>query len=300
MAQLSPKGDWITFVGEMANHPAYSGGTANVNYEIANGWWGDLWVTTPDGSRWYNLTNLVIPRGSTTPLGTLAPKLSPDETKIAWASLVGFSPTYPIGTWRLMVADFVVSPTGVPSLQNVRDLSQPAGTWYEPVDWSPDSKTILVSSDAGLPYQYGADDFAVDVATGTFTDLTNQPLYWEEHGVYSPSGRKIVHESQYPNAALLPQNAALPYDQWRPQLRTEVYVMNVDGSQAMQLTGLNTPVPWPTPDPELDLTTASVGAGDVWNATGTQLIIPQTSINPWTGIPNTVTTWLVTFAGPCG
>lgn len=297
---LSPKGDWVIFTGEMAVHPTWGSIPASdASYEQYNGWWGDLWVTTSTGTQWYNLTNLVAPNPPISPVGTLAPKLSPDETKMVWASLVGMtSSTAPLGNWRLMEADFVVT-NGVPSLQNVQDISAPNGTWFEPVAWSPDGSTIIVSSDAGLPYQYGADDFAVNLSSGTWTDISNQPLYWDEHAYYSPSGKKVLRESQYPNPALLPQDASLTYDQWRPLLRTEVWVSNPDGSEAMQLTGLNVPPPPGTADPELN-SQPSTGSSDLWNADGTQVEIPQAFLDGNTGQVSGTADWLITFAGPCG
>jgi hypothetical protein len=114
---LSPQGDWIILVSEIPGHPPWGNpGQANLNFEEYNGWWGDLWVAKPDGQRWYDLTNLTIPTPAVHAVGTLAPKLSPDETKIVSASLVGGTTlTQPLGTWRLMIAVFVVT-NGVPSL----------------------------------------------------------------------------------------------------------------------------------------------------------------------------------------
>lgn len=300
-ATLSPHSDWIVFQGEMPSHPVIVTSPANQQYMFNNGWWADLWVVKPGGSKWYNLSNLVVPPNGSTPRGTLAAQLSPDQSKLVWASLVGYtSPSAPVGVWRLMLADFVVDASGVPSLQNVRDLSAPNGTWFEPTSWSPDGTTVVVSSNAGLPYQYGADDFAVNVTTGTYVDLTNQPLYFEEHAAYSPHGNKIAHESEYPNATRLPQQASLSYAKWRAQLKTELYVMNENGSMPMQLSGANTPMPSGTPDPELNLSQNTTAWPAAWNIYGNQIIHPEVALDPATGKVTSTIQWLVTFAGPCG
>lgn len=298
---LSPKQDWVLVVGEMASHPAFGGDSQDVTYEIQNGIYGDLWAVTPDGAHWYNLTNLVAPSNGGV-VGTLAAQLSPDETKIVWSTAAPGNAAGPIGEnggWDLMEASFVVT-NGVPSLQTVQDLSPMDGIWYEAHDWSPDASKIVVSSDLGEQYFYGGDNFLVDLGAGTWTNITNQPLYWEEHSYYSPNGQKILMAEQAPNAALLPQDATLPYDQWRPLLRSEAWVMNPDGSQAMQLTGFGVQLANGTPDPEYDPQEVSVVMGMTWNSTGNQVLVPQTVLNGTTVTTSTVAHWLITFAGNCG
>ena len=110
-------------------HPTIVASPANQQYMFNNGWWSDMWVVKPDGSKWYNLTKLVVPTGGSAAAGTLAAQLSPDQSKMVWASLIGgATATAPIGVWRLMVADFVVDSNGAPSLQNIRDIGAPNGT----------------------------------------------------------------------------------------------------------------------------------------------------------------------------
>src|SRR5262249_35421447 len=142
--------DWLLFAGEMASHPAYSSDPVQAAYEVTNGWWTDLWVTNPTGTAWYNLTSYSVPGGSGQATGVLSPHFSPDGTKIAWAQIVNtpVNTTTPVGTWQLWEADFVVN-SGVPSVQNLRNLSSPQSTWFEIEDWSPDGSTLLVSSDIG-------------------------------------------------------------------------------------------------------------------------------------------------------
>ena len=129
-----------------------------------------------------------------------------------------------LADWHLLVADFVVN-AGVPSLQNVRDITAPNSNWNEVLDWSPDGSSLLVSSDNNLPYDYGADDWTVNVTTGAYTDITNQPKLWDEHGSFSPTGKKVAHSQQIP-PTLLPLDASLPYAQWAPLIGTEIWVSN--------------------------------------------------------------------------
>jgi hypothetical protein len=68
----------------------------------------------------------------------------------------------------------------------------------------------------------------------------------------------------------------------------------------MQLTGANVPAPPGTPDPELNLGQSSTVSSDLWNTSGTQVMMPQATIDPTTGKISSVTNWLITFVGPCG
>ena len=105
--------------------------------------------------------------------------------------------------------------------------------WYEAHEFSiDDSKilcTIAVSSEAYTNY----DIWEMDIATQELTQLTNTPDEWDEHAHYSPDGKKIVWVSSH----------GYPYDpeRWAETLRTDLWMMNADGTDKRRITYFNEP-----------------------------------------------------------
>jgi len=138
----------------------------------------------------------------------------------------------------------------------------------------------LLSTDIGLEPSkaFGQDQWALDVETNEVTQLTATPDVWDEHGIFSPDGNKIVFMS------------TLPYRKtatWIGNIKTEFLLMDADGNNVTQLTHFNVPG-------FEESTTASVAAIAFWSNDGTQLWA-----NALTDLA-TLVTWEIQFAGPCG
>jgi Tol biopolymer transport system component len=74
---------------------------------------------------------------------------------------------------------------------NKRDITPAGAKWVEAGNFSPDGKHLLLSADIGIDDARGQDQWSMDIETGVLQNLTNMPKVWDEHGLYSPSGRKI-------------------------------------------------------------------------------------------------------------
>jgi Tol biopolymer transport system component len=288
MAHTDPTNHWIVVVGEAETHPGSRRPISqDMIFELQNGYWSNMYVTTVDGQHWYQLTHFSANQGA---FGVIAPHFSRDGKQITWGQ-ASRAPTRAqiYGQWQLKVADFVVDASGVPSLQNIRTYTGPGGHFYEPESWSADDGKVLLSADIGMPSVYGLDIFTLDIATGQFTNLTNSPEQWDEHAHYSPAGNKILYMSSSPVPNLvriLPPNVT--YGQVVGQyLKTELWMMNPDGSGKQELTYFSTPG-----HPEYQ-GGAKVNVDEsMWNADGSQVFVGARGAGPGP--------WLLTFAGRCG
>jgi Tol biopolymer transport system component len=124
---------------------------------------------------------------------------TPDGKKAVWAEMIdGNTLVNSAGVWRLYMADFSVGANGIPSLMNKTDITPTGARWVEPGNFAPDGRHLLLSTDIGLSDAEGQDQWVLDVANGALQQLTKTPTVWDEHGLYSPSGKKISFISSYP------------------------------------------------------------------------------------------------------
>jgi hypothetical protein len=122
--------------------------------------------------------------------------------------------------WRQVAAAYELSKC------NIFDVTPSGAHWVEPGNISPDGRFFTFNSDIGIADAEGQDQFVLNLNTGEVTNLTNSPQLWDEHGVFSPDGKKIVWMS------------SLPYPgNWHvSNLKTEFFLTNSDGSDIRQPT----------------------------------------------------------------
>ena len=280
MVSFHPSGRWI-FVGiEEDQHENEWMPKAWQRGLLQSGVWLNMWITTPTGDRWYQITDFKksTPGPSDGFTGTA---FTPDGGKAAWAEIVnGNVLVYAFGMWKLYVADFRVGSDGTPSLINKKDITPKGAIWVEPGDFSPDGRRLLLSTDLGLKDPQGQDQWSLDIGTGALKNLTNSPDVWDEHGLYSPSGTKITFMSSYPY-----RNEPDAYK--IASLKTEFMLMDADGGHLQQVTHFNVPG---YPESQRDRTIAAVAQffGD-----GSQMFATVM------GTAFTKTNWLITFKGRC-
>lgn len=242
----------------------------------------NMYVTRPEGGPWYLLADF----GGA---GYTGPAVTADG-RAYYAQIVdGNILAYTFGKWLLKRADFVVNGAGVPSLANTLDVSPDNTNWIEPGNASPDGRYLLLTLDTGLsPTQAaGMDQWLLELATGRLTNLNKTPKEWDEHGFFAPNSRKIVFMSSHP----YPQYDAstAPFGIWG--LKTEFMLMDVDGSNLVQLTHFGQPG-YPESTAETSVAAVAFFSGD-----GSQLIAAQ--LLTGAHFPDQVT-WILTFAGRCG
>ena len=213
-----PRGKYIVFQSQDPRFPH----TKRIDYaytQPGHGLHNNLWLTDPHGRKFYQLTK--VKKGG----AVLHPCFSRDGSKLLWSEKVGKDKL----DWAIMIADFVEFPQ--PHLENIKAF-QPAGSvWYEAHEFSPDGSKVLCTIAPGREAYSGYDIWEVDIRTQKLIQLTNTPDIWDEHAHYSPDGKKIAWISS--------KGYTYVPAKWSSTLKTELWIMNVDGSDKKQITHFN-------------------------------------------------------------
>jgi Tol biopolymer transport system component len=275
-----PSGQWIVLAGEMDNfQPPLISTPALILGWLECGLWMNIYMTRPDGSEWYQLSNFGTAQQPAD--GFTGVAFTPDGTKAVWAQIVnGNFWQYEFGKWQLIQADFQEN-NGVPSFTNLTDITPAGANWIEPGNFAPDNKSLLITSDIGMTNPQGMDQFILDITTGEVRNLTNSPTIWDEHGVFSPDGKKILFMSSYPfRSNPLSDNPLF--------LKTEFMLIDNNGSNLEQVTHFNYPG-YPESNPPGQ---GSVAANGEWSPDGRWI----SALNLF--FPN-YQTWSIAFDGGC-
>ena len=235
MVNWHPSGQWLTLAVEKDDHDwAWLPQSWQRGF-LQTGVWMNMWITTAAGDRWYQMTDFKKPDHGPRD-GYTGVAFTADGRKAVWAEIVdGNVFVNAFGIWRLYIADFHVGPDGAPHFVNKRDITPAGAKWVEAGNFSPDGKHLLLSADIGIDDARGQDQWSMDIETGVLQNLTNTPKVWDEHGLYSPSGRKISFMSSYPY-----REEPDAYKTF--SLKTEFMLMDADGRHLQQLTHFNRPV----------------------------------------------------------
>ena len=194
----NPSDEWIILAVEQEKHdkPWWA------SKDIVEGWlqsgiWVDMFVVRVDGSEWHKLQDFGPGIKANGFVGT---SFTADGKQAVWAQIVdGNVFAYSFGRWEIILADYQ-EVNGVPSFVNLRDIT-PDTFWVEPGNFAPDSNDLLLSADTGFPDHskvQGQDQYIYNIDSGEITNLTNTPVIWDEHGVFSPDGKKVFFMSSYP------------------------------------------------------------------------------------------------------
>jgi len=292
---LRPQGDWILVRVEGPDGPVITNNSSQGQQVVRNnGYYANLWVVSLDGSKWYQLTQFNMPPGNAGAYGELNPNWSPDGSKVAFpAAYQAPDVANRQGYWHSYIADFSVDGNGVPSFSNTTDISLPGDVFYSPQAFSPDGSQLIVQSYTPGINAYGVDLYSVNLTPGPsfghYTDVTNSPLSWDEHAVYSPDGTKIAFSASLTYPSLIQQYGALPWAQYRYYLHCEMFLMNADGTNVEQLTNFNA-------DGVPQFADAMF---PMWNLAGTQLYV-QLGGGADLPVPGGNSAWLINFQGNCG
>ncbi|HEY9772937.1 MAG TPA: hypothetical protein V6C81_03910 [Planktothrix sp.] len=269
-----PSGRWIIVAGEKESHVGRLLPRSIRQGLLECGVWMDMYATTPDGRRWFKLRTMK---------GYTGPAFTPDGRKLVWAENVGpIGKSAPFAVWELDGAQFSAL-DDTPQLDSVFKFALD-GKWFEPGNFSPNGHDLLLTSDVGLKDAKGQDQFILDTRTNKLTNLTNTPDVWDEHGLFSPDGKKITFMSSYPYRHLKNSDKIL-------SLKSEFMIMDADGSHLQQLTHFQTKgYPEYTPG-------GSTAAVAWFNREGTELTATQ--LLSGKHFPN-YNIWRIQLSGPCG
>lgn len=277
-----PSGRWIFLAVEREKYskpPLLGLSKAYVEGLLQCGLWTDMYAVSPDGLKWFRLTNFKSGI-SGVPDGFTGPAFTPDGRIAAWSQIVdgNIFKFWPFGRWQLILAEFEEI-DGKPSFARLRDVTPAGMNWNEPGNFHPDSETLLLTGSVERDAQ-GMDQYLLNVRTGVLTNLTRSPTVWDEHGLFSPDGRKILFMSAYPYRADANASKTL-------QLKSEFMLMNIDGSSLRQLTHFREPG---YPD---YLKKGGIAASPEWDPDGRSANLRRLSFPEYEY-------WDVIFQGPCG
>jgi hypothetical protein len=281
MVNWHPSGQWLTVAVEKDKHDWMWLPQSWQRGFMQTGVWLNMWIATPTGDRWYQMTDFKPQNGPS--YGYTGVAFAPDGRKGVWAEIIdGNLFANAFGMWKLYMAELYVSPDGVPHLINKKDITPMGAKWVEPGNFAPDGRHILLSADIGLDDARGQDQWSLDIYSGALHNLTpNTPKVWDEHGLFSQSGKKISFMSSYPY-----RDEPDSYHTF--SLKTEFMLMDADGGHLQQLTHFNVPG-YPESQDRRTVAAVAWSIGD-----GSQLYAIVM------GPEFISTSWMITFAGRCG
>jgi Tol biopolymer transport system component len=229
-----PSGEYIVFTGQ--NDDAE--GELNRKYGIpGSGLNCNLWLTNSEGSKFWQLT--YYPTKYRNAKAVIHPQFSPDGRKLFWAERVRGKKNSIWGEWELKIADFITG-GNTPQLKNIKTY-QPGAQhmFYESHGFSSDGSKVLFCAnlEPGHP-DVGLDIYELDLRTQKLKRLTETLDAWDEHSHYSPDGTKIAWMS---SSGLDINWGDISGGKWKRYLKTELWIMNSDGSDKQRLTHFNTP-----------------------------------------------------------
>jgi Tol biopolymer transport system component len=187
----------------------------------------DLWMMDLSTGTYWRLTHL--PRGS----AVQYPRFSPDGTRLLWSERYQkgkvFQTGKEYGLWTIKLAEFTISQDG-PQLGETLELTPGGPGFYEPHGFSPDGNKIIFSAafDPGRS-QFYASLYTYDLRDQQLTQIAGGDEIHYEQGLFSPGGSKISFMAG-PFVGLTRQG-----------YKTDLYMMDADGSNRVRLTYLNDP-----------------------------------------------------------
>ncbi len=235
---FDPTGRYLVFTAQNEHLPDDDGYVWRCAFPGA-GFGSDLYVMDRRTRRVTPLTDYPL-RGFTRCV--IHPQFSNDGSMIAWSERVERGRSFG-GGWVIKIGRFRDGGRGAPRLTDIVTLTPGEHScFYEVHDFSPDDSKLLFSGDlkAGQPHT-GLDLYELELRNnGRLTRLTHTDTDWDEHAHYSPDGRRIAWMSS--------TGLDIDYGQmqgfglsWTKYLKTELWVMNADGTDAHRVTGFNVP-----------------------------------------------------------
>jgi hypothetical protein len=187
---VSPDGKYLLATIEGRHGGRYAQGGS----DPGKGRYDDVWLIRLDGGGGWRLTDYAADGD----LGTIWAGFDRAGTRIVWAQMHGgVSVRAPLASWQIKIARLSWS-AGRPHLADVQTREPQSHRFYEPYGFSPDGRSVLLSSDYGMPSAFNAQIFLMDVQTGAMKRLspadapTGFFTNYNEFAQYTPNGKRIV------------------------------------------------------------------------------------------------------------
>ena len=227
-----PSGEYIIFTAEKKENPSNA---KSKQFAVpGTGFNCDLWIMTSDGEKYYQLTNYPIKRPCK---AVIHPQFSHDGKKLLWAERIKRGESFG-GGWAVKTADFIVDGRG-PRIKNIKKYEP--GEWncfYESHAFSKDDKKILFCGNLKSGQTpVGMDIYEFNLETKQLIRLTTTDNDWDEHAHYSPDGTKIAWMS---STGFDIDWGDIKGHKWQKYLKTELWIMDAEGSNKQRLTHFNT------------------------------------------------------------
>jgi Tol biopolymer transport system component len=243
---VRPGGDWILFHSWMGHRitlgsPGYGGlGSA-------------LWIMRPDGSDVTQLTETQPGYGADEAFDDYHAYWSPNGDEVVWTHLDwNFVNGHGQGKWDVDVANFVVSPTGVPALTDIRTVRPANGSWYETQWWAPNGSGFLYTQTAGTSMAAELF-FCLLTPAGCIVRQLTDSASWNEQALFTPDMKDVIFMSSRDHPGLL--NTYIQLAQAADLPTSTDYLLTLELFEA----GYEQPVAQESTDLyELDLATGSV------------------------------------------
>jgi Tol biopolymer transport system component len=218
-----PSGKWLLSVVEKKEHPRSS-----TNALPGFGAYCDIWLIAADGTKAYKLVE--IPNDFDH--GVIAPRFSPDGKQIVWTDRFRrpgiLNAERHFGFWTVKLADFTWGTDSIPSVSTPKDLFPGYHSFIECYGFSPDGKKIIFCGSFATKSAWTSQLFTMNIDGTGLQQITQGEQGtgdYNEHGSYSPDGKKIIWMSNKDN-----KNKG-----------TDWWIMNSDGTNKKRLTFFNIP-----------------------------------------------------------
>ncbi len=230
-----PSGQFLVFTGEDERFPDEDMAVRRLAVP-GSGLGANLFLAGSDGRSLHQLTKypLVPPIRA-----VIHPQFSRDGKKLAWAERIRRGNSFG-GGWVIKIADFVGGDS--PLLKNVKTLAPgEQECFYETHDFSGDDARLLFSGNLRKGQTHtGLDIYEMQIASEKIIRLTHTDGDWDEHAHYSPDGGRIAWMSSTGfDIDYGPEKGQ--GTSWGNYLKTELWIMDANCSNALQLTHFNTP-----------------------------------------------------------
>ena len=276
-----PSSKWIFLAVEREKYsppPVLGWSRSYVEGQLQCGIWTNMYAVSADGKEWHRLTDFKSGKKGV-PDGYTGPAFTSDGKRAVWSQIVdGNIFKYTFGRWELILAD-VEERNGVPALTNLREITPDGMHWNEPGNFHPANESLLLTGSTEKDAK-GQDQYILNIRTGKLTNLTKSPTVWDEHGLFSPDGEKIVFMSAHPYRSDPKSSEIL-------SIKTEFMMMDRDGANLAQLTHFREPG-----YPEYSKK-GGIAATPEWSPDGRSLNLARLFFPKYEY-------WDVIFEGPCG